>query len=92
VGGVRVHAVHVRGRGPSPLPLLLTHGWPSTFAEFAGVVRALADPTVDGGEADDAFDVVVPSLPGYGFSEPLPRGQSRRSHRDLDTADDGPGL
>lgn len=78
VGGVRIHAVHMRGRGPRPLPLVLSHGWPSTFAEFAGVVGPLADPAAHGADPEDAFDVVVPSLPGYGFSEPLPAGQTRR--------------
>lgn len=78
VGGVRIHAVHVRGRGPTPLPLVLTHGWPSTFAEFTEVVGPLADPAAHGADPRDAFDVVVPSLPGYGFSDPLPAGEARR--------------
>jgi pimeloyl-ACP methyl ester carboxylesterase len=77
-GGVRIHAVHAPGRGPRPLPLLLSHGWPSTFAEFAGVVGPLTDPGAHGADPADAFHVVVPSLPGYGFSEPLPAGQTRR--------------
>jgi len=67
--GVVVHAVHRRGRGPSPLPLILSHGWPSTFAEWRWVIDALADPGAHGGDPADAFDVVAPSLPGYGFSD-----------------------
>jgi pimeloyl-ACP methyl ester carboxylesterase len=78
VGGIRIHTVHARGRGPRPLPLLLTHGWPSTFAEFAPVVGMLTDPAAHGGDPDDACDLVMPSLPGYGFSDPLPPGQAGR--------------
>jgi pimeloyl-ACP methyl ester carboxylesterase len=79
VDDVRVHTVHVRGRGPRPMPLVLTHGWPSTFAEFVKVIGPLSDPAAYGGDADDAFNVVVPSLPGYGFSDPLPPGQAGRT-------------
>ena len=70
---VPVHFIHRRGVGPSPLPLVLTHGWPWTFWDFAAMIDALADPAAQGGEAADAFDVVVVSLPGYGFSVPLER-------------------
>jgi pimeloyl-ACP methyl ester carboxylesterase len=78
VEGVGVHAVHVRGRGPKPLPLVLTHGWPSSFAEFGDVLGPLTDPAAHGGDPADAFHVVVPSLPGFGFSDPLPPGRTRR--------------
>lgn len=71
VDGTVVHFVHERGRGPSPLPLILTHGWPSTFAEYLELIPLLTDPEAHGGDRADAFDVVVPSLPGFGFS-PLP--------------------
>jgi microsomal epoxide hydrolase len=60
----------VRSPEPDALPLLLTHGWPGSFAEFAGVVGPLADPRAHGAEPRDAFHVVCPSLPGYGFSTP----------------------
>jgi pimeloyl-ACP methyl ester carboxylesterase len=73
VSGVRVHFVHVRGKGPDPLPIVLTHGWPSTFTEHLGLAQLLADPAANGGRAEDAFHVVVASLPGYGFSDPPPR-------------------
>jgi pimeloyl-ACP methyl ester carboxylesterase len=63
-----VHFIHQRGRGPAPIPLLLTHGWPSTFYEFHRVIGPLTDPAAYGGDRRDSFDVVVPSLPGYGFS------------------------
>jgi pimeloyl-ACP methyl ester carboxylesterase len=79
VGGVRLHFVHERGRGPTPLPLVLTHGWPSTFYELLGLVGPLTDPGAHGGDPADAFDVVIPSLPGYAFSDPIPgRGSARR--------------
>lgn len=65
----RIHFIHERGRGPDPLPLLLTHGWPSTFFEMTKIIPLLANPADHGGDARDAFHVVVPSLPGYGFSD-----------------------
>ena len=68
VDGIELHFVHVRGRGPRPLPLVLTHGWPSVFTEFEKIIPLLTDPAATGGDPADAFDVVVPSLPGYGFS------------------------
>jgi pimeloyl-ACP methyl ester carboxylesterase len=71
VDGVRLHALRVRGKGPSPMPLVLTHGWPWTFWDLRQVVGPLADPAAHGGDPADSFDVVVPSLPGYGFSVPL---------------------
>jgi pimeloyl-ACP methyl ester carboxylesterase len=74
VEGVLLHFVHVRGRGPEPLPLVLTHGWPSTFYEYLKIVPLLVDPGANGADPADSFDVVVPSLPGYPFSEPLPPG------------------
>ena len=69
VDGLGVHFIHERGRGPQPLPLLLTHGWPDSFLRMLKVIPLLVDPAAHGGSADDAFDVVVPSLPGYGFSD-----------------------
>ncbi|WP_213879299.1 epoxide hydrolase family protein [Pseudomonas sp. dw_358] len=66
--GQQVHFIHQRGTGPAPLPLILTHGWPGSFVEMQAIVPLLADPGAHGGDPRDAFDVVVPSLPGYGFS------------------------
>jgi microsomal epoxide hydrolase len=68
--GQRVHFVHERGHGPSPLPIVLTHGFPDSFARFTRLLPLLTDPAAHGGDAADAFDVVVPSLPGYAFSDP----------------------
>ena len=68
---VPIHFIHVRGKGPNPTPLILTHGWPWTFWDFQKLIGPLTDPAAYGGDPADAFDVVVPSLPGYGFSTPL---------------------
>ncbi len=80
VDGLDVHFVHQRGVGPAPLPLIVTHGWPGSFAEMERVIPLLADPGAHGGDQCDAFDVVVPSLPGYGFSQaPTLRGVGSRA-------------
>jgi pimeloyl-ACP methyl ester carboxylesterase len=63
--------MHIKGKGPNPVPLIMTHGWPWTFWDFRKVVGPLSDPGAYGGDAADAFDVVVPSLPGFAFSSPL---------------------
>ena len=68
---VPIHFIHEKGKGPKPLPLIMSHGWPWTFWDLHKVIRPLADPAAFGGDPADAFDVVVPSLPGYGFSTPL---------------------
>jgi pimeloyl-ACP methyl ester carboxylesterase len=70
IDGTRLHFIHERGRGPSPIPLLLIHGFPDSFYRFHELIPLLTDPAAHGGDPADAFDVVVPSLPGYGFSEP----------------------
>jgi pimeloyl-ACP methyl ester carboxylesterase len=69
VDGVRLHVAHAQGVGPKPLPLVLTHGWPSSFLEWSKVLGPLSDPAAHGGDPADAFTVLAPSLPGYGFSE-----------------------
>jgi microsomal epoxide hydrolase len=69
VGGLHIHFIHQRGRGPAPLPLVITHGWPGSIAEFTKIIGPLTDPTAHGGDAVDAFDVVCPSIPGFGFSD-----------------------
>lgn len=70
VDGVGLHFLHRPGAGPSPLPLLLANGWPSSFVEYLPVIDRLADPGAYGGDPRDAFSVVAPALPGYGFSDP----------------------
>lgn len=74
--GVNVHFIHVRGKGPNPTPLLLTHGWPDSFVRFQKVIPMLTEPERYGGRAEDAFDVVVPSIPGFGFSDPVAMSSS----------------
>jgi pimeloyl-ACP methyl ester carboxylesterase len=69
IDGQGIHLIHQRGRGPRPLPLVITHGWPGSFLEMLEIIPLLADPAGFGGDPADAFDVVVPSLPGYGFSD-----------------------
>jgi pimeloyl-ACP methyl ester carboxylesterase len=69
IDGLDVHFIHVRSRREGALPLIITHGWPGSVIEMLGVVGPLTDPTAHGGRAEDAFDLVLPSLPGYGFSE-----------------------
>src|SRR5262245_30484448 len=64
IDGYRVHFIHVKGSGRSPMPLVLTHGWPGSFVEFESVIDALAHPERYGGNEEDAFDVIVPSIPG----------------------------
>ena len=68
VGGVDLHYLHVPGVGPTPMPLLLLHGWPGSVFEFLDIIPRLTDPERFGGDARDAFTVVAPSLPGYGLS------------------------
>jgi pimeloyl-ACP methyl ester carboxylesterase len=83
VDGVDVHFLHVRSPHPDALPLIITHGWPGSVIELLGIVGPLTDPTAHGGAARDAFDLVLPSLPGYGFSaEPVELGwdASRIAH------------
>jgi pimeloyl-ACP methyl ester carboxylesterase len=67
--GLDIHFIHVRSRHDDALPVILTHGWPGSIAEFLRVIGRLTDPTAHGGRPEDAFNVVVPSLPGYGFSQ-----------------------
>ncbi len=67
IDGVDIHFIHVRSRNPNALPVILTHGWPGSIFEFTKTIGPLTDPTAYGGSADDAFDVVIPSIPGYGF-------------------------
>jgi hypothetical protein len=70
VEGVPIHFIRKAGFGPKPTPLILTHGWPWTFWHWSKVVDPLADPGADGGDPAEAFDVIVPSVPGFGFSAP----------------------
>ena len=68
IDGVDIHFIHVRSRHTNALPLIITHGWPGSVIEQLKIIGPLTDPTAYGGRAEDAFDVVIPSMPGYGFS------------------------
>ncbi|HEV8378822.1 MAG TPA: epoxide hydrolase [Tepidisphaeraceae bacterium] len=68
IDGVDIHFIHVRSKDENALPLIVTHGWPGSIIEQLKIIGPLTDPTAFGGKADDAFDIVIPSLPGYGFS------------------------
>ena len=68
VDGLDIHFIHEKGKGPNPIPLIITHGWPSCFFEMTKIIPLLADPASHRGDAADSFDVVAPSLPGFGFS------------------------
>src|SRR5688500_3467119 len=75
IDGVKIHFIHVRSPHPDALPLIMTHGWPGSVIELLDSIGPLTDPTAHGGRAEDAFDLVLPSLPGYGFSgEPTELG------------------
>ena len=78
IDGTPIHAAHVRSPEPDALPLVLSHGWPGSIAEFLDVVGPLTDPRAHGGDPADAFHVVVPSLPGFGWSGPPPTPAGRR--------------
>ncbi len=69
IDGLGIHFLHVRSKHPEAMPLLVTHGWPGSVMEFMKVIGPLTDPTAHGGKAEDAFHVIAPSLPGYGFSD-----------------------
>jgi pimeloyl-ACP methyl ester carboxylesterase len=69
IDGLDIHFIHVKSKNPDAMPLILTHGWPGSNADFLNLIGPLTDPVTFGGDVDDSFDVVVPSLPGYGFSE-----------------------
>src|SRR6185437_12659227 len=69
IDGAGIHFIQERGQGPKPLPMIITHGWPSSFAQMLKIIPPLTDPARHGGDPADAFDVIVPSLPGYGFSD-----------------------
>ena len=68
IDGLDIHFIHVRSRHPKAMPLIITHGWPGSVLEIVKAIGPLTDPTAYGGRAEDAFDVVIPSMPGYGFS------------------------
>ena len=84
IEGQGIHFIHERGKGSNPMPIVVTHGWPSTFFEMTKFIPRLTDPASYGGDPADSFDVVVPSMPGYGFSDQTrQRGVNTHSIADL---------
>ncbi|MGB5838359.1 MAG: epoxide hydrolase, partial [Albidovulum sp.] len=73
VDGIDMHFIYEKGSGPNPMPLMISHGWPGSVAEFFDLIEPLAHPERYGGNIDDAFTVIAPSLPGFGFSGRPPR-------------------
>ena len=73
VDGIDLHFIHEQGSGPAPMPLIISHGWPGSIVEFLKIIEPLAHPERFGGSSEDAFDVIAPSLPGFGFSGRPPR-------------------
>ena len=73
IDGIDLHFIHEKGSGPAPLPLIISHGWPGSIVEFLEIIEPLAHPERFGGSSDDAFHVIAPSLPGFGFSGRPPR-------------------
>jgi pimeloyl-ACP methyl ester carboxylesterase len=74
----RIHFLHIRSPHPEALPMILTHGWPGSVVEFLDVIGPLTDPVAHGGDAADAFHLVIPSLPGFGSRVRPPNRDGRR--------------
>ena len=83
VDDIDIHFIHEKGIGPKPMPLLISHGWPGTIVEFLHIIEKLAHPERFGGKEEDAFDVIAPSLPGFGFSGRPPRPIGPRKMADI---------
>lgn len=83
VDGIDVHFIKEPGSGPAPMPLIISHGWPGSIVEFLDIIEPLAHPERFGGHVDDAFDVIAPSLPGFGFSGRPPRPIGPRKMADV---------
>jgi microsomal epoxide hydrolase len=83
VEGIDLHFIREPGSGPAPLPLIISHGWPGSVVEFVDIIEPLAHPERFGGSVDDAFEVIAPSLPGFGFSGRPPRPYGPRKMADL---------
>src|SRR6266700_975011 len=84
IDGLNIHFIHERGKGPNPIPLLLLHGWPSSFIQMLKILPLLTDPASYGGDPADSFDIIAASLPGYGFSDrPTHPGMSTGRMADL---------
>src|SRR6185295_5492018 len=87
IDGLTIHFIHRKSKQPNALPLLITHGWPGSFVEFTKIIGPLTDPAAHGGRAEDAFDVVIPSIPGFAF--PTHRASRATRRRALPTSRPG---
>lgn len=83
IDDVPIHFLHVKGKGPKPIPLIMSHGWPWTFWDWQKLIGPLSDPAASGGDLADAFELIIPSMPGYAFSSPL----TKRGVNGVTTAD-----
>ena len=94
IDGLDIHFIHVRSEHENALPIIITHGWPGSIIELLAIIGPLTNPTAHGASAADAFDVVIPSIPGYGYSaKPRETGWDPGPHSPgLDRADEAPGL
>ncbi len=93
IDGLDIHFIHVRSKHENGLPLIVTHGWPGSVVEQLKIVEPLTNPTAHGGSASDAFHLVIPSMPGYGFSgKPTATGWGPERRKCLDHADAAPWL
>ena len=94
IDGLDIHFIHVRSKHENALPIIVTHGWPGSIIEQLKIIDPLTNPTAHGGKASDAFHVVIPSMPGYGFSgKPTDDRLGPRPHRTrLGRADEAPRL
>ena len=94
IDGLDIHFIHVRSKHENALPLIVTHGWPGSVIEQLKIIDPLTNPTAHGGSASDAFHLVIPSMPGYGFSgKPTRAGLGAGAHRTrLDRADEAPRI
>ncbi|WP_238881762.1 epoxide hydrolase family protein [Clostridium sp. YIM B02551] len=79
VDGIDIHFVHEKGKGPNPTPIILTHGWPDSYIRYKKLIPLLTDPAKYGGNPEDSFDVIVPSIPGFGFSSKPKNGGMNNS-------------
>ncbi|GFZ30152.1 multidrug MFS transporter [Clostridium zeae] len=79
VDGIDIHFIHERGKGPNPIPIILTHGWPDSFLRYKKLIPMLTDPASYGGNPDESFDVIVPSVPNFGFSSQPKHGGMNNS-------------
>jgi pimeloyl-ACP methyl ester carboxylesterase len=80
IGGIDIHFIWEKGKGKNPTPIILTHGWPDSFLRYKKIINKLTDPARFGGDPNDSFDVIIPSLPGFGFSDKPEHNGNNNAH------------